>query len=359
MAKRFTGIGVLVVLTAVGGFAALAACGTDSDAGTCATLTTCCAQITGTTQGDMSNHSECLAVLGTMDDSSCGTAQADFEGAGVCTVSTSTGTGATGCAGLSACCSSSPDPATCAEFVAEGNDAVCSAEITIYGSACVTVTPVTATGCAGLTACCTSLSGTAQTECDGLVTDSAGSDTNCTTFLTSLQTDGMCAASGTGTGTGTGGSSCSTLSACCGTQGADETSCEEIVTAGVETSCASYVTLFGCGGTGTGTGTGGTSCATLSTCCGTLESEEQAGCDETVTEGNDALCASSVTSYGCGATGTGSGTGTSGGGCSALSTCCATIEEAEQATCNEIVSEGNDSSCSATLTDYEDSSLCN
>jgi hypothetical protein len=307
MAKRFTGIGVLVVLTAVGGFAALAACGTDSDAGTCATLTTCCAQITGTTQGDMSNHSECLAVLGTMDDSSCGTAQADFEGAGVCTVSTSTGTGATGCAGLSACCSSSPDPATCAEFVAEGNDAVCSAEITIYGSACVTVTPVTATGCAGLTACCTSLSGTAQTECDGLVTDSAGSDTNCTTFLTSLQTDGMCAASGTGTGTGTGGSSCSTLSAC----------------------------------------------------CGTLESEEQAGCDETVTEGNDALCASSVTSYGCGATGTGSGTGTSGGGCSALSTCCATIEEAEQATCNEIVSEGNDSSCSATLTDYEDSSLCN
>ena len=99
-----------------------------------------------------------------------------------------------------------------------------------------------------------------------------------------------------------------------------------------------------------------------------MPSEEQAGCNELVTEGDDATCSAELTAYqddslcgGGSTTSSGSGTGTStgSGGCSALSSCCSSLPSEEQAGCNDLVTEGNAAECSAELTAYQDDQLCN
>jgi hypothetical protein len=311
MAKRFTGIGVVVVLAAIGGLGALGACNSSSDStGDCSTLETCCAQVT-----DASEKSSCMTIVSEGDATTCGTIQSEYEQNSLCKVTTvSTGGGG---------------------------------------------------GCAGLTTCCGSLSAALQPTCDQEVSLSGGADSMCSTYLQAYQNAGMCAS--VGTGTGTGGTGCAGLSTCCGSlPSADQSGCDTIVSEGVDSTCSTDLSAYEAAGlcsagTGTGTGTGGTGCAALSTCCASAPAADQSSCDAIVSEGSDTTCSAELTSFMaaglCGG-GAGSGTGTSGTGCASLSTCCASVPAADQSSCDAIVSEGSDTTCSEELTAYTNAGLC-
>lgn len=304
MAKRFMGMGVLAVL------AAIAACNTSGASGDCTTLTTCCSQL-----ADASNKSECLQVVSMQDPTSCGEAQAAFEGDALCAPpATSTGSGATGCAGLSACCPSLGASATaCEEIVSLGQDSTCTTELSSLQAANMCTTSVTistgGTGCSGLGSCCGSLPAADQATCNEYV--SLNQDATCTAALTSFKQGGYCGGGTigtgptTGTGPGTGGTDCSDLSTCCnGLSSAFQTSCNEVVTAGISTECAAELSTLQtegmCGGsssTGTGGGTGGSGCSALSACCGSVPAADQSACNEYVTLGQDATCTSALSSF--------------------------------------------------------------
>jgi hypothetical protein len=301
MAKRFTGIGVVAVLTAIGGFVALGACGGDSDAvdGDCTTLPTCCTQLS-----DASNKTLCEQIVMTADPTSCGEAQADFETDSLCKVSSGGGGGG-------------------------------------------------GTGCAGLMTCCGTLSGEDATLCADEVTASAGSDSECSVYLTSYPT---CAS--VGTGTGTGGTGCAGLSSCCATLPSEEQAgCQEVASEGIATTCSEELSVLCPGtGTGTGTGTGGTGCSGLSSCCATLPSEEQAGCQEVVSEGIATTCTEEESVL-CPGTGTGTGTGT--GGCATLNACCPSLTATYQSDCTAEVAAGSDTACSEFVTELQELDMCN
>jgi hypothetical protein len=341
MAKRFTGIGMVAVLTAVGGFAALGACGGDSDSGDCSTLPSCCSQIK-----DASDKAECLEVAETGDAASCEEVQASFVSLAECVVSTSTGGSATGCAGLSACCSSLPsaDQAECSAIAADGVDAVCTDELTVYGSMCPSTTTSTGgTGCAGLSACCSTLAADEQAACSDIASN--GNDSLCTTEMDSF---GCSIDTGTGPGTGTG--ACLTLSACCSTT-TDEQGCEEVVGAGSEADCAAVESSY-CATATVDAGGGMGDCSTLADCC--ASSIDDSACEEIVNTGIVAECTAAEQSY-CSTVTVDAGTG----GCPSLSTCCSSISDTtEQDECNEIVSEGNATECSETLTSYTADGIC-
>jgi len=363
MAKQYTGIGVLAVL------AALAACSSSATtAGDCTTLPSCCAQLTVA-----ADKAACDEAVSAGDPTTCGDVQSEFASstADHCTVATATG-GGSGCAGLTACCAtlSATQQTICNDYVtaSAGSDSTCSTFLAEYPS-CMTVS-TGGTGCAGLSTCCASLPTAEQAGCDDIV--SVGNATTCSAELTSLQSGGMC---GTGSGSGTGGTGCAGLSACCGSlPSTEQVGCQDIVTAGDATTCSAELSAYQtdgmCGtGSGSGTGTGGTGCSALSSCCGTLPSTEQAGCQDIVTAGDATTCSAELTAYqdqgNCGGTGTGSGSsstgsgsGSGGTGCSGLSACCSQLSSTYQTSCDTIVSEGNDATCSEELSVYQTDGLC-
>jgi hypothetical protein len=246
MAKQFTGIGVVLVLATIGGLAGLGACNSGSvDAADCLSLTTCCDQLTNAEQ-----KSGCDTVVTQGDPTTCGSAQATYEEAMLCTVSTGGGGGGgTGCAGLTTCCASvsAAEQPTCGAYmtIANGVDATCSTYLTTLQSAgmCASVGtgPGTgATGCAGLSSCCSSLDSTYEPSCAAEV--SAGVDSSCSAFLTELKAASYCGG-GTGTGPGTGTGGCATLSSCCSSLDSTyEPSCAAEVSAGVDSSCSEFLT---------------------------------------------------------------------------------------------------------------------
>jgi hypothetical protein len=305
MLKQWVCIGVL------GTISAFAACNDVS--GTCATLTTCCPQLTG------DNGSICKTLVAQGDDNSCGEAQADFEADDMCVVtSTSTPTTTsvgTGCAGLTACCNMVPsaEQIICQTEVTDsaGSDDTCTTDLESWSAYC-TVSSGTSpgggvgTGCAGLTACCADLTGSDQTLCQEEVSDAAGNETTCAGDLTLFQDEGYCGSSpGSGSGitisldagTTSTGTGCAGLSSCCATlSGASQTECTEEVTDadGVDTTCDADLEVWHdagmCGGsTGTapvadaGAGTSSGSCATLSSC-------QEEACEEEVSEGLESAC---------------------------------------------------------------------
>ncbi len=317
MFKRIFGIGVL------GFLAAAAACNTSDASGDCTTLTSCCSQLT-----DASNKELCTELVGQGDATSCGEAQSDFEGDGLCVVATTSGSSGSGCAGLGTCCSSlaAADQPLCQDVAGAGDEATCAAALSSYQTAGMCAASVSisipsgGSGCSGLSSCCSLLPSEEQAGCNNLVTE--GDDATCSAELTAYQDDSLCGGKATGPTSGS----------------------------------------------GTGTSGGGSGCSGLSSCCSSLPSEEQAGCNELVTEGDDATCSAELTAYqddslcgGGSTTSSGSGTGTStgSGGCSALSSCCSSLPSEEQAGCNDLVTEGNAAECSAELTAYQDDQLCN
>lgn len=260
MVKRIVGIGVAVVAAV----AALGACNSGSSlSGDCSTLTTCCAQITSASdksvctegvataddglcaqiQADLEGDSLCVVSTASSSssgsdcgaltsccaslpaaeqsactevatggvESSCATELSEFHTLGLCASATAgpvtTGSGAgtgTGCSGLSGCCSSLPsaEQAGCTTLVTEGNESVCSEELTAYqssgycggssgaGTSTGSGTGTSGGGCSGLSGCCASLPSAEQSGCNTIVTE--GDDSVCSEELTAYQTDGLC-----------------------------------------------------------------------------------------------------------------------------------------------------------------------
>jgi hypothetical protein len=352
MLKRMMGVGVVVVMAALG------ACNSDSDGSAdCSSLPACCSQLT-----NAANKTECDEIVAEGDASSCASAQTEFESAGVCTVTTvSSSGGGTGCAGLTTCCDSLPtaDQASCNVIASSNMDSLCTAELSSYvtaGSCKAATTTTTATGCAGLTTCCDSLPTADQASCN--VIASSNMDSLCTAELSSYVTAGSCSGGTTGddgddTSTGTG---CAGLMDCCSSlSGTEQTGCNDEVTAadGSDTVCTEAISVY-CPGTSTGDDDGGTTgagCTALEDCC--ASSSAPASCEAVVNLDNDTECTESMTLY-CGSTG-----GGSTGSCSDLSTCCDSVSDAtEQEECNEVVSAGDDEECSSTLSGFQSAGLC-
>jgi hypothetical protein len=181
----------------------------------------------------------------------------------------------------------------------------------------------------------------------------------------------MTVAAGCSSSSGASGT-CASLSTCCPQLTASDqaTTCKEIVAQADDSACAAAQTnLEGdllCQVVDTTSG-GGTGCSGLSSCCASLSSEEQIGCNAIVQENNDGSCSSALTEYetsGLCSSHTivitpGSGTGTGGGtGCSGLSSCCASVPSAYTTSCNTVVSEGDDAACTEELTAYHTDGYC-
>ncbi len=116
------------------------------------------------------------------------------------------------------------------------------------------------------------------------------------------------------------------------------------------------------GGGGSSTGSsGGSGCSGLSDCCGKLPTADQAGCNEVVKTNVAEECSAELeTLQAAGECGGTSSTGSSGGGgCSALSSCCGSLPSSEQPGCNTVVMDANDTACSAALTDFKAAGMCN
>jgi hypothetical protein len=99
-----------------------------------------------------------------------------------------------------------------------------------------------------------------------------------------------------------------------------------------------------------------------------VPSADQASCNELVTEGDDTVCTEELSAYQdageCGGSSSGSsGGGSSGssgsGGCSSLSDCCSSVPSADEASCNEVVTEGDATVCSEELSAYMSAGYCN
>ncbi len=272
------------------------------------------------------------------------------------------------CTTLSACCDQISDTSTkaeCQQVVSMNQTTSCQeaqADFTGASPPMCTVQAATSsptTGCGALTACCSTLSSTEQTSCQMIA--SAGIDSLCTSELPTYQ----CA---TTTSSGTG---CSGLSACCDTlSGSDKESCQLIVTDDPSACTASIATF--CPSTGSGTSnppmetkptTDGTGCSGLSSCCSSLSAAEQPDCQAIVTEGVDTTCSAELSAFQteglCKGSSSSSGSGSSGGtGCSGLSSCCSSLPSSEATGCQAIVSEGSDPTCSEELSAYQTDGLC-
>jgi len=321
MVKRIVGIGVAVVAAV----AALGACNSGSSlSGDCSTLTTCCAQITSASDKSVctegvatADDGLCAQIQADLEgDSLCVVSTASSSSSGSdCGALTSC------CASLPAA-----EQSACTEVATGGVESSCATELSEFHTlglcASATAGPVTTgsgagtgTGCSGLSGCCSSLPSAEQAGCTTLVTE--GNETVCTEELSAYRTSGYCgggttsgfAGSGTGTSSSAGGTGCSGLSGCCSSlPSAEQPGCTTLVTEGNESVCSEELTAYQssgyCGGssgagtsTGSGTGTSGGGCSGLSGCCASLPSAEQSGCNTIVTEGDDSVCSEELTAY--------------------------------------------------------------
>ncbi len=293
--KRFLGIGVMGVLAVLG------ACNSSSDAGDCTTLSLCCDQIS-----DSSSKAECEQVVSMNQTTSCQEAQADFTGASppMCTVSTASASPTTGCGALTACCGtlSSEEKPGCETVASAGDDGICTSELAAFQ--CPATSSSGGTGCSGLSACCDTLSGDDKESCQLIVSDNDAAV--CTTEIAELcPSEASKPTMQTMPTMGSGGSDCSDLSSCCSSlPSTEQSSCQAIVTGGVAADCSAALTEYKdaslCSGSGSSSGSGsnsGSGCSALSSCCSSLPTEEQAGCQAIVSEGSDSTCSAELSAY--------------------------------------------------------------
>ena len=170
--------------------------------------------------------------------------------------------------------------------------------------------------CSSLEACCATASGANQASCIQLL--STGDATACAEELVTLQTTGACGSVGPGSGAGTG---CTGLAACCAEMtGGAAASCGEIASTGIATTCSAELTVYQSSGachatmTGSGTGTSGTGCAALASCCATQSGAAATACDQIVAAGVASTCSAELSveeaTGACTSVSPGSGTGT-------------------------------------------------
>ncbi len=151
---------------------------------------------------------------------------------------------------------------------------------------------------------------------------------------------------------------CGTLSQCCKQlSGANATSCTGIVAEGNANACAEAQSEFegdnACGAVAREVPGG---CSGLSTCCASLSKADQIGCNAIVKAGNATDCASDLAAEK--SAGMCGGTSGGGSGCSGLSSCCGSLSSAEKSSCNTVVNLGDDPTCTEELTAYQESGFC-
>jgi hypothetical protein len=149
---------------------------------------------------------------------------------------------------------------------------------------------------------------------------------------------------------------------------ATETACETCVLANcpsgvraVESACSTFLTCFKACACSDGACI--EECGTNGVAAGCEAALKAA--DSCVTNDCASSCNGNSSSFGfggdAGTSGQGSGGNTpviTGGGCSALSSCCSSLPKLEQSGCNSVVSLGSATTCNSSLAAYQSANLC-
>lgn len=210
-------------------------------------------------------------------------------------------------------------------------------------------------------------SGGAAGASGGTSTGGAGGKSGSTGTGGSIGTGGSTA---TGGSTGTGGSSsasCTTLAACCSMLPTSlSAGCGSVVQSGFAQSCDNALTGYKNAGYCTGMGT--PSCTALATCCTTIDPVYKTSCQAVVDNKLESSCASTLSSYNaanlCGG-GMGTGGSSGGQGCANLEACCQqmtdpnTKQGCEGSVTAYKASPGGDSACMSLYGAYKTQGLCN
>lgn len=122
--------------------------------------------------------------------------------------------------------------------------------------------------------------------------------------------------------------------------------CEGVAKARAESACAQITPMLCAGGPNTSTQS---ACETLSTCCATLEEEDQEDCQGAVDEADPAACEEAQAELCPATTGT---PGTTTDDCPKLMGCCMSLSDDEdQEECLEVVTDADAAACSESLTE--------
>jgi hypothetical protein len=169
--------------------------------------------------------------------------------------------------------------------------------------------------------------------------------------------------SGSGSGSGTGpGTGCAALAQCCATSlpPQAQAGCDQLIAAGDVNECDLALTELGqagyCATPGSGSGSGAPDCEMLDACCSLLPSASFASCQAVVSAGNDATCAANYASVQ--AAGYCTASPPPSANCSQLSACCSSLPEVDQGECEALAQADDDAQCTTALAELAQAGDC-
>jgi hypothetical protein len=292
----------------------------------CQKLSTCCAALPGADAGS-STQATCESDLTSAagNETTCATDTPRFNSynATACPLGPS-------CTALTSCCGALTGTAatTCTGDLtsAAGNEASCAVYTPRFNSYNAASCPL-GPECTGLAACCTTVTSTYTATCNTYVSDAAGNESSCESYIEDLYADGCT------------GPMCASLKTCCASLPAGssiQTSCNSYLSdsEGYETDCSDYAPRF-C--------PTGPNCSSLKTCCSTFAGTGQATCysDLQDADGSESYCSDYQPTF-C----------PTGPNCSQLKTCCESLTGSALNSCESafIDAGGSETSCASALT---------